>query len=73
LCRLSGGYIPDEIDKELVNAPIVREFGMKRGSEEMALTDEDRRTVTEGEDFDIGTSFDDLRGAYEDHLQRAAR
>jgi hypothetical protein len=54
-----------------MNAAVGRELWVKRRREQMALPDEDRRTIAAGQDFNAGAGFYDLRGANEDHLERA--
>ena len=66
----SGGG--DGLDKELVDAAIVREFGMEGGGQDAALANQRGEAVALGEDLDAGTVLDDARSADEDHLQRAA-
>ena len=70
--RLLIGGRADQIDEKLVDAAVVGELGVKRGSEKVALTDEDRQAIAAGKNLDTGAGFEDFWSANEDHLQRAA-
>jgi len=64
--------VSDEIEKELVDAGVRAEFGVKGGREEMAFANEDRKVVAGGEGFNVGAGAGDAGGAYKDHLEWAA-
>ena len=55
-----------------MDSGVVAELGMEGGSEDVALTDEDREAVAGGEGFDCGAGAGDAGGADEDHLEGAA-
>jgi hypothetical protein len=69
---LSVWGIANKIDEKPVNATVGRKLGMKCGSKKMTLADEDRGAIPAGKNLDAGARFDDLRGANENHLERAA-
>ena len=62
-----------KIDEQPVNTPVVGQLGVKCGSEDMALTNQDGRSVATGQNLNSGASFDDLWGADKDHFQGTAR
>ncbi len=72
---LSGRFyvVTDHIQKELVDAEIVRKLGVEGRGEEVAGADEDRVAVARGEGLDAGAEPRDARRTDEDHLQRASR
>ncbi len=62
----------DEIEKQLVDAVVVAEFGMEGGGEQVSGADEGGKAFAGGEDFDGGAGVGDARGTDEDHFERAA-
>jgi len=62
----------DDVDKELVDAAVVGELGMKGGGQQAPGTDEDGIVTAAGKDLDGRAEAADARRADEDHLHRAA-
>ena len=69
---LAAGGGADEVDEETVNAAVGGEFGVKRGGEKVALTDEHRRTLAAGKYLNTGAGADDFWGTNEYHFERSA-
>ncbi len=67
------GVVTNQIQEEFVDAGVVAEFGVEGGSEDVALTDEDRVRFTGGQGFYGCAGAGDAGGADEDHLEGAAR
>src|ERR1700756_793684 len=65
-----GLSVLHQVEKGLVHAAVVGEFGMKSGSHRTSLPDRDRVATLGGDDFDVGTDALNFRGADEDHFQR---
>ncbi len=63
----------DHVEKELVHAAVLAEFGVKRSGEDMALADEGGGAVPAGERFDAGTEAAEARCANVDRFKWAAR
>src|SRR5258708_10988938 len=62
--------LPYEVQEELVDARVVRQFRMKRGDEDASLPCEHRMAVHLGEDLDVGACVLDPRRADEHAAHR---
>ena len=60
-----------QVNEELVDSAVGGELGMEGCGHGFALANEDGEAFAFGEDFDLGTSRDDARGADEDGFERA--
>ena len=56
-----------------MNAPVIAQLGMKRGSHDISLANEGGKAIAPGQNVHAGADFENSRSTDKHHLQRTAR